>query len=258
MFPYKDENPTLRPPFVTVVFIAVTVLVWIGVQGAGADPALARSVCELGAIPGELLGTVPPGTMVPLSESLGCEITAAPHWHTVLTSMFLHGGWFHLIGNMWFLWVFGNNVEDSMGHLRFTIFYLLSGALAALAQIFVSPGSAVPMVGASGAISGIMGAYLVLYPRVRVHLLVWFGFWVTTVAVPAYLMLAYWAVLQLLGSLPALGEAPSQGGGVAFMAHFGGFVAGAALIKVFARADLVEEHRRQIRARHAPRIESWR
>jgi len=256
MFPYKDDNPTLRPPFMTVAFIAVTSLAWIGLQGAGMDPVLARSVCRLGAIPGELLGTVPPGTVVPLSPTLGCELTGTPSWHTVVTSMFLHGGWFHLIGNMWFLWVFGNNVEDSMGHVRFTVFYLLCGVLAALAQIFVSPGSAVPMVGASGAISGIMGAYLVLYPRVRVHLLVWFGFWLTTIAVPAYLMLAYWAFLQLLGGLPSLADA-GQRGGVAFMAHLGGFVAGVTLIKLFARADLVEEHRRHIRALRTHGLESW-
>src|SRR3989441_5037563 len=176
-----------------------------------------------------------------------CVTTGAPHWWTVLTSMFMHGGWFHVLGNMWFLWIFGNNVEDSMGHGRFVVFYLVCGVLAALAQIFSSPGSPVPMIGASGAISGVMGAYVVLYPRVRVHMLVWLGFWVTTIAVPAYVMLFYWAFLQLLGSLPALGQSTEQGG-VAFLAHLGGFAAGAALIKAFARGELVEAHRRHILA----------
>ena len=247
MFPYRDDNPTLTTPFVTIGVIVLTGLVWVLVQGAGTDPALGRSVCELGAIPGELLGRVAPGTSVPIGPRLACQIGDTPHWSTVVYSIFLHGGWVHLLGNMWFLWIFGNNVEDSMGHGRFVVFYLVCGVLAALAQIFSSPGSPVPMIGASGAISGIMGAYVVLYPKVRVHMLVWFGFWVTTIAVPAYVMLFYWAFLQLLGSLPALGQSTEQGG-IAFLAHLGGFAAGAALIKAFARGELVEAHRRHILA----------
>lgn len=247
MFPYRDDNPTIATPVVTIGTIVLTGLVWLLVQGAGMDPALGKSVCELGAIPGELLGRVAPGTVIPVGPRLACEITETPHWYTVVTSVFLHGGWLHLIGNMWFLWIFGNNVEDSMGRARFAVFYLVCGVLAALAQIYASPGSPVPMVGASGAISGVMGAYVVLYPRVRVHMLVWLGFFVTTVAVPAYVMLFYWAFLQLIGSLPQLGQSAS-GGGVAFLAHLGGFVAGAALIRVFVRPELVEAHRRHIHA----------
>ncbi|MFQ6044998.1 MAG: rhomboid family intramembrane serine protease [Gemmatimonadales bacterium] len=240
MFPYKDDNPTILTPVVTVAVIVVTSLVWIVVQGAGTQPALARSVCELGVIPGELLGRVPEGTVVPVSPRLGCELGLGGAWHTVLTSMFLHGGWFHLIGNMWFLWVFGNNVEDSMGHGRFVAFYLVAGVLAAAAQISVNPSSPVPMVGASGAISGVMGAYLVLYPRVRVHMLVWLGFLVTTIAVPAYLWLLYGVFRPALGAMTA---AAGGGGGVAVMAHLGGFVAGVVLIKPFAKPELVEAHR---------------
>ncbi len=242
MFPYRDDNPTLKTPFITAGIIVITVIAWVVVQGAGSEVSLAGSVCTLGAIPGELLGTVPAGTRVPLGPEVACVITDQPAWYTVVTSVFLHGGWFHLIGNMWFLWIFGNNVEDSMGHVRFVVFYLVAGVLAALAQIFATPGSAVPMVGASGAISGIMGAYLVLYPRVRVHMLVFLG-WVFTIAVPAWVMLIYWALLQAAGGLPALGEMERQEGGVAFLAHLGGFIAGAALIKLFARRDLVEAHR---------------
>jgi membrane associated rhomboid family serine protease len=241
MFPYRDENPTYLTPVFTIGVIAVNVLVWLAVQGAGSYPALARSVCELGAIPGELLGTVAKGTEVPVGPDLVCQITGQPPWYTLMSSMFLHGGWFHLIGNMWFLWVFGNNVEDAMGHARFVAFYLVCGILAALAQVFASPHSAVPMVGASGAISGIMGGYLVLYPRVRVHTLVFLGFFVTTIAVPAYFMLLYWAFLQLASSLLTAGV--KQEGGVAFMAHLGGFVAGAALIRLFAKREFVARHR---------------
>ena len=246
MFPYRDDNPTLRPPYVTGGIIALTTIVWILVQGAGSQPALAKSVCELGAIPSELLHRLTNPVRIPIGPNMSCEVGGPAHWYTVLTTIFLHGSWFHLIGNMWFLWIFGNNVEDSMGHTRYVVFYLLSGVIASLAQILVSPNSPIPMVGASGAISGIMGAYLVLYPKVRVHMLVFLGFWVTTVAVPAYLMLVYWFVLQILGSLPAMGDVSSQQGGVAFLAHLGGFVAGAALIKLFAKPDLVLAHRRAI------------
>jgi membrane associated rhomboid family serine protease len=242
MFPYRDENPTYLRPFVTVGIILVNALVWVTVQGAGTYPALPRSVCELGAIPGELLGTLRAGTETALGPGLTCQIAAHPAWYTVVTSMFMHGGWLHIIGNMWFLWVFGNNIEDSMGHVRYAGFYLLCGVLAALAQIFASPGSAVPMVGASGAISGIMGAYLVLYPRVRVHTLIFLGFFVTTIAVPAYFMLLYWVLLQALSG--ALTAGVGSEGGVAFVAHLGGFVSGVALIKLFAKREFVDRHRR--------------
>jgi membrane associated rhomboid family serine protease len=194
-------------------------------------------------VPGELLGRVVPGTQIPVGEGLVCEVSASPNWITPLTSMFLHGSWFHLIGNMWFLWVFGNNIEDAMGHSRFVLFYLVCGLLAAAAQVLADPASPIPMVGASGAISGVMGAYLVLYPRVRVHTLVFLGFFITRWTLPAYLMLLYWALIQLLGSIPSLAGAQA-GGGVAFMAHLGGFAAGVALIKLFAQPEFVRRHRR--------------
>jgi membrane associated rhomboid family serine protease len=156
--------------------------------------------------------------------------------------MFLHGSWFHLLSNMWFLYVFGDNVEDAMGHLRYVVFYLMTGLAAAAVQVTASPGSALPMVGASGAISGIMGAYVILYPLVRVHTLVFLGILITRVALPAYLMLGYWFLLQLLGGLPAVGgNAP---GGVAFWAHVGGFLAGALLIPFFKDRALVARRRR--------------
>src|SRR4026207_262858 len=175
MFPYRDDNPTLKTPFVTLILIGINVLAWVVVQGMGAEPLLSRSVCELGLIPGEFLSRLPEGYTLPMSRTAVCVITGEPSWFTPLTSMFLHGGWFHLIGNMWFLWVFGNNVEDSMGRLRFIAFYLLTGLAAAFGQVVANPDSIIPMVGASGAISGVMGAYLVLYPRVRVHMLIFLG-----------------------------------------------------------------------------------
>jgi membrane associated rhomboid family serine protease len=238
MFPYRDDNPTIGTPFVTLLIIVANAAVWVLVQGAGMEPGLSRSVCELGLIPGEFLGRVAEGTSIPLSPTAVCVLGEERSWFTPLSSMFLHGGWLHLIGNMWFLWLFGNNVEDSMGHVRYLAFYLLSGFAAAAVQTYMNPSSVIPMVGASGAISGIMGAYIVLYPRVRVHMLVVLVIFVTRIVVPAYLMLGYWFLLQLLG-----GSTASEGGGVAFWAHTGGFLAGALLISVFKDPDLVAKHR---------------
>jgi membrane associated rhomboid family serine protease len=146
---------------------------------------------------------------------------------------------------MWFLWVFGDNVEDVMGRVRFAVFYLLCGLAAAFAQIVTDPTSITPMVGASGAIGGIMGAYAFLFPRVRVHTFIFLGFYMTTVAIPAVFMLGYWFALQLLGGLPALAQ--SSAGGVAFWAHIGGFVAGIVLVKLFVNDSYLTEHRRHMR-----------
>jgi membrane associated rhomboid family serine protease len=237
MFPYRDDNPAILTPFVTVGLIAANVAAWVVIQGMGSDVALATSVCELGLVPGDLLGRIPVGTAIPLGPGMSCMIEPGTPWRTVLSSMFMHGGWFHLIGNCWFLWVFGNNVEDAMGHLRFLAFYLLSGVAAAVAQIGADPASAVPMVGASGAVSGVMGAYIVLYPRVRIHTLVVLVVLFFRVSVPAWVMLGYWFVLQTLG----LGV--DEVGGVAFWAHVGGFVAGAAMIGLFSNPALLARRR---------------
>lgn len=241
MFPYKDDNPTILTPYVTFGIIALNVSVWLFVQHLGAGAALSRSICTLGLIPGELLHRVPPGYALPMGRGVSCLLDGGANtWLTPLTSMFLHGGWFHLIGNMWFLWVFGNNVEDSMGHARFALFYVVTGLAAAATQVLVTPSSPIPMVGASGAISGVMGAYILLYPRVRVHMVVFLGFFVTTIAVPAYLMLGYWLLLQVLGGIPALAN---ESGGVAFWAHAGGFAAGMLLISLFQNPELVARRR---------------
>jgi membrane associated rhomboid family serine protease len=236
VFPYKVDHPRVSRPVVTVGIIALNVLAWLFVEGAGSGEALGDAVCQLGLIPGELLGALHPGTRVPLGPGAVC-VTGPPHYLTVLTSMFMHGGWLHLIGNMWFLWLFGNDIEDSMGHGRFLAFYLLCGVAAAASQVLVDPRSGVPMVGASGAISGVMGGYILLYPRVRVHTLITLGFFVTTVTLPAYVMLGYWFVLQLL--LGTVGLVAPEGGGVAVWAHVGGFLTGLGLIKVFLDPNLV-------------------
>jgi membrane associated rhomboid family serine protease len=222
MFPIRDENPTLHKSIAMIVIVAINALVWVFVQGLGMEPLISQSVWRFGLIPGELLGRVSPGTTVPAGNNLVAVLDGVPNWSSVLTSMFMHGGWMHIIGNMWFLIVFGDNVEDAMGAVRFTLFYLLCGWAAAFAQVLSSPSSVVPMVGASGAIGGVMGAYLRLYPRAPVHMLIILGFYVDRVVVPAFFMLGYWFVLQLISGA----FTSSVGGGVAFWAHVGGFAAG--------------------------------
>jgi len=245
MFPLRDDNPTISKSITTFLIIAVTAGVWIFVQGLGFEPSLSSSVCRFGLIPGELLGRLPAGFSIRLSRETSCAFDGQPHWVTLISSMFMHGGWFHIIGNLWFLAVFGDNVEDAMGKFRFIVFYLLCGVAAAGLQIITDPSSAVPMVGASGAISGVMGAYVVLYPRSPVHMLIFLGFFIDRIIVPAYFMLGYWFVIQILGALPSLG----QSGGVAFFAHVGGFIAGMILIFIFKDRQRVEMHRQLLEDR---------
>jgi rhomboid family protein len=240
VFPYHDENQTQRTPVVTIAVIAVTTLTWLLVQGAGTALPLAESVCNLGLIPGELTLSLPPGTGFPIGEGISCLTDPGRQASHLFSSMFLHGSWMHLLGNMWFLWLFGNNVEDSMTRPRFVAFYLLCGLAAAMAQVLADPVSGVPMVGASGAISGVMGAYLVLFPRVRVYTVVTLGFFLQQIALPAWVMLIYWMFLQFVGGVTSvLGE---QSGGVAFWAHIGGFLAGVVLIKLFERPHRLAAH----------------
>jgi len=239
MIPYRDENETQRTAVVTLSIIALNVVVWLFVQGAGAEYPLAKSVCELGLIPAEITAAVPPGTGFPMGRGLVCTTDPGRQYLHLLTSMFLHGSWMHLIGNMWFLWLFGNNIEDSMGRLRFLAFYLISGLAAALGQIITNPSAIVPMIGASGAISGVMGAYLVLYPRVRVYVLVPIFIIFTSIALPAWMMLGYWFLLQLFSGVLS----SSDVGGVAFWAHVAGFIAGVVMIKLFVRDEYVAAHR---------------
>ena len=235
MFPLRDDNPTELTPYVAVTLVALNVIIWLYVQGAGmSDAVMVESICRFGTIPAEVTGRTGTFTGVDLGAGQVCYFGGWT-WQTVVSSMFFHGSWMHLIGNMWFLWLFGNNVEDSMGHTRFLVFYLLTGLAAAAAHIFSAGDSPVPTVGASGAISGVMGAYLVLYPRVKIHTLFIFVIFIRIIPVSAWLILAYWFFIQLFSGYMT----PAGGGGVAFWAHVGGFVGGLLLVKPFENRLLV-------------------
>jgi membrane associated rhomboid family serine protease len=239
MFPLSDENPTLRTPVMTYAILAATIGSWVLLQGAGLEPnKLVASICNLGMVPGEITGRARVGSGVAISPEAACLIdTESINMFTPVISMFLHGGWGHLLGNSMFFWVFGNNVEDSMGRFRFLVFYILCGLAAAAAHIFVDPTSPVPTVGASGAISGVLGAYLLLYPRVLVRTLIPPFF---IVNMRAWFMLGWWFLWQIVGGLPQLTAVnPEVSGGVAFWAHVGGFVAGLVLINLFVNRDIV-------------------
>lgn len=242
MIPLSDDNPTIRVPVVTIFLLVTMFAVWVLVQGGGFDELLlATSVCNLGMVPGELTRVAPLGLGVPIGADLACVVdNERINLLTPLLSMFLHGGWMHIIGNALFLWVFGNNIEDVVGRWRFLAFYLICGFAAALAHVAVDPGSPVPTVGASGAVSGVMGAYLVLFPRVRVRMFFWFLLFFKVIPLPAWLVLLYWFVLQLMSGLPELlAPSPEIAGGVAVWAHVGGFVAGVLLARLFANPELL-------------------
>lgn len=251
MIPISDENPVLHTPVANYIILGLIFGAWVLVQGAGFDPTnLATSVCNLGLVPAELTGGRPVGFAVPMGQGLACVVDAEPiNALTPLTSMFLHGSWGHILGNALFLWVFGNNIEDSMGAGRFVLFYLLCGLAAVGAHMAIQPASPVPTVGASGAISGVLGAYLVLYPRVRVNMLFWFLFFIRVIPLPAWLVLVWWFGLQVITGLPELSPLRNDiSGGVAVWAHVGGFVAGVATVKLFESEARVAA---RVRAGHA-------
>lgn len=222
MIPLHDDNPTERFPVVTVLLIATCVLIFL-YQNSLPDRMGELFVFQYGAIPALLFGYATlPDDFPP----------AIPVGLTLFTSMFLHGGWMHLLGNMLYLWIFGNNIEDAMGHGKFLVFYIVCGILAALSHALTDLSSPIPMVGASGAISAILGAYLLLYPRA--HVLVWMmGFGIARV--PAGIVLGMWFLTQLVSGSMSVG---ASGGGIAFFAHIGGFVAGMALVGLFKRPDV--------------------
>ena len=218
MFPLKDDLPTRTTPVVTVVLMAINILVYlyqasleIDSRGGGAAEAF---VMEFGLVPCRLTGACR------MAEDL-----PSPAF-TIFSSMFLHGSFFHIAGNMLYLWIFGNNVEDTLGHTRYIVFYLASGVVAAATQTVVGPASSVPMIGASGAISGVLGAYFLLFPHANVLTLIIFGFFWRMVRIPAVIVLGFWMVVQILNGLGSFGA----GGGVAWFAHIGGFFAGMGLI----------------------------
>lgn len=220
MIPLSDDNPTSSPPIFTVAFIVACVAVFFWQASLDADAA-ARAVFAFGMVPAVLFGTA----------SLPADVAVLPPVATVITSMFLHGGVMHLLGNMLYLWIFGNNVEDAMGSLRFVVFYLLCGVVAAMTQALAAPGAEIPMIGASGAISGVLGAYILLYPHARIRIVIPIGFYLHLTYMPAMIALGLWMGLQIMSSLMA----PPDQGGTAWFAHIGGFVAGMLLIPFFKR-----------------------
>jgi membrane associated rhomboid family serine protease len=239
LIPLKDENPTEITTYFTVAFLIANIVVWLTVQGGGDPDALLASVTSYGVVPCQITGECP---------QQGLRFGA------VFTSMFMHGSWEHLLGNMLFLWVFGNNIEDSMGHLRFIAFYLICGIAAAVAHIALSPASPLPAVGASGAISGIMGGYIVLYPRVRVF--TWFPpFFFFPIR--AFFILGYWFLIQLALGVVTMGPEAGEQGGVAVWAHVGGFVAGLVLVKLFEKRQLTyaKTHKIKLSRAEAARLE---
>ena len=222
MFPLKDDIPSHSFPLFTFLLIVANVAVFlyqlsleVG-PGGSAHTAATAFVMEFGAVPCRLTGMCP------------TDDFPAPML-TVFTSMFLHGGFFHVAGNMLYLWIFGDNVEDTLGHFRFLLLYLLSGVGAAASQVVVGPESRIPMVGASGAISGVLGAYLFLFPHARILCLIIFGFLIRFIHVPAIIVLGFWIVVQVFNGLISV-SATGQTGGVAWFAHIGGFVAGILLL----------------------------
>lgn len=224
MIPLRDANPTRRTPLVTLglVIACFVVFAWqLGLTASGGDAALEAFVGHWGVVPADLTAAWNHGAY--LSHETA----------TLVTSQFLHGSWLHLLGNLLYLWIFGNNVEDRFGRLGFLGFYLVGGALAGLSQVAIDPSSPIPTIGASGAIAATLGAYIVLYPRARVTSLVFLGFFYQLIDVPAVIVLGFWFVLQLVDGLTSLGI--TQGGvGVAFFAHIGGFVVGALVARVVA------------------------
>lgn len=240
MIPLKDDVPSRSTPLITVMLIALNILAFLyqlSLEMNGAAPghrggldAAEAFVYEFGVIPCRLTGSCP-------AASLPARVDDFPHpLVTIFTAMFLHGGLVHLAGNMLYLWVFGDNVEDTLGHGRFFVFYLTCGVLAAVGQTVIGPTSLVPMIGASGAISGVLGAYLLLFPRARILMLVTFGFFIRFIYFPAILVLGFWIVVQFLAGYSALG-ARGESGGVAWFAHIGGFLAGLVLVLLVRPRD---------------------
>jgi membrane associated rhomboid family serine protease len=207
MFPLRDTQPSYSTPVVTICLIVVNILVFLFEFSLDAYSQNAF-ISTWGLIPDQF------------------------HLANVLTSMFLHGGWMHVLGNMWFLWIFGDNIEDILGHGKYLVFYLLSGIAAALTQTLLNPYSRVPMVGASGAIAGVMGAYMVKFPQSRIRTLAFILFFITTFDVPAWVMLIYWFAIQVFSGVGSVGYSTASQGGTAFFAHVGGFLAGILLVNV--------------------------
>jgi membrane associated rhomboid family serine protease len=245
MIPLRDNIPTSRPPVVTYAIIAANVIVYFFWQRGGltlGDPSNAHYVCQLqdyAAIPYEFTH---PGNQVEIAQ--GCAAPTAPTYLTAFTAMFMHGGLLHLGGNMLFLWIFGNNVEDSMGPVKFVVFYVVGGLCALALQIVVGPGSQVPTLGASGAIAAVLGGYIIIFPRARVVTVIFIIFFFTIIELPALVVLGLWFLQQaVMGYFDLAQPGQGGGGGVAYFAHVGGFLFGLLAIRVFATRKRVDRQR---------------
>jgi membrane associated rhomboid family serine protease len=222
VIPLRDANPTRRTPIVTLALIVACFVAFayeLGILASSGETGLDRFFTQWGLVPAEL------------TRSLGAGSWLSAPVLAIFSSLFLHGGWLHLLGNMLYLWIFGNNIEDRLGRVAFLLFYLAGGVVAGLTQVAIAPDSSVPLIGASGAIAATLGAYLVLFPRARILSLVFLGFFYQLIEVPAVLVLGFWVVLQLIDGFASLGASNAQGG-VAFFAHIGGFAAGALVAAV--------------------------
>jgi membrane associated rhomboid family serine protease len=220
MIPYKDDNPTRRLPLVTIAIIIVNTIVFLMQITYPGDPR--RIVYGYGAIPQFLLNFKAVQPIHPVA--------------TIFTSMFMHGGFLHLITNMLFLWIFGDNIEDRLGRMRFLIFYLLCGTAAAYGHALTEPNSLLPMIGASGAVSGILGAYVLLFPGARIHTLIFLGFFVQVIRLPALIVIGFWIIIQFINGILSKGFVGE--GGVAWFAHIGGFIVGIIMIRVFLKTRI--------------------
>jgi membrane associated rhomboid family serine protease len=218
MFPIRDSQPSYSKPVVTIVLIVINILVFL-FEASLDDYSRNAFIALYGLTPDSF------------------------HIQNVLTSMFLHGGWLHVLGNMWFLWIFGDNIEDILGHGKYLVFYLLCGIVAALTQVLMNTDSRIPMVGASGAIAGVMGAYVIKFPTARIQSVVILVFFITRVDVPAWVMLIYWFGTQLFSGVGSIGVTQANQGGTAFFAHIGGFIAGMILIKTLGTRERYSRRR---------------
>jgi len=223
MIPIKDDNPLTIKPIVTIALIIINCVVFLYAFSLGRH-GFTDFTFKYGLIPAELIQGHD------LTPPRYAFLSTSPFLN-VFTSMFMHGGFLHLGGNMLYLWIFGNNIEDVLGHIKFAIFYLLSGIAAVLSFTALSPNSTVPMIGASGAIAGVLGAYIVRFPNARVHTIIWLFFIIQVIKVPAIILLGFWFFLQIINSSSALYS--TNGGGVAWFAHIGGFIFGAAVFLIF-------------------------
>lgn len=249
MIPIGDDNPTKTVPYITYALIAVNILVYL-IDRIGAHGEVGN-LWNLSMVPQAIMKNK--DVLVPVARTSQGQILTAlyqglnPKWLTIFSSMFMHGGIMHIAGNMLYLWIFGNNIEDALGHFAFILFYFAAGFIAALAHILTNINSTIPLVGASGAIAGVLGAYFYLFPKSKVRTLVFLGIFWTFVEIPAVIVLGFWFVSQLLN---LMGSSGSLGGGVAYAAHIGGFVAGLALILIMGGKSL-------LRKINKPRIDSY-